>query len=369
MKVPFFEYSRLFQDDRDAILRVIEDVGNRGAYILQKDVLDFEKSLSTYVNSGYAIGVANATDALEIAWTAIGLKAGDEVIVSSHTMLATASAIVVAGGIPVPVDIGDDNLIDPDAIAAAITHRTVGISPTQLNGRTCNMDEIMKISQKYKLAVVEDAAQGLGSMFKGKKAGSFGDAAAFSFYPAKILGSMGDAGAITTSNLELFEAMYQLHDHGRDTAGEVRSWGRNSRLDNLQSALLNLRFKNYQGTIDRRRHIAWMYNENLKDTPELCLPEPPIADSEHYDTFQNYEITAPNRDALQIFLKSEGIGTLVQWSGKGIHQWEHMNFQGSLPKTEHFFKHSIMLPINLFISDDDVLYVCEKIKKFYKEQK
>jgi len=231
------------------------------------------------------------------------------------------------------------------------------------------MDKIMKIAQKYKLAVVEDAAQGLGSMFKGKRAGSFGEAAAFSFYPAKILGSMGDAGAITTSDSKLFERMYQLHDHGRDKAGEVRSWGRNSRLDNLQAALLNLRFINYQDTIDRRRHIASIYDENLKDIPELSLPEPPSLNSDHYDTFQNYEILASNRDELRNFLKSEGIGTLIQWNGRGIHQWKHLNFQCSLPKTDYFFKHSIMLPVNLFISDDNVLYVCEKVKEFYEKQK
>lgn len=365
MKVPFFEYSRLFLDDRELLLDVIEDVGNRGAYILQKDVADFEKSLASYVGASHGIGVANATDALEIAWMAIGLQPGDEVIISSHTMLATASAIVVAGGTPVPVDIGPDNLIDPGAIQNAITNRTVGISPTQLNGRTCDMDAIMKIASTHKLAVVEDAAQGLGSMFNGKRAGSFGDAAAFSFYPAKILGSLGDGGGVTTSNSELFEKMYQLHDHGRDTQGEIRSWGRNSRLDNLQAAILNARFSSYDSTLKRRRFLANLYQQKLGHLEQLKLPEPPSENGLHFDTFQNYEITAERRDDLQLFLKSQGIGTLIQWGGKGIHQWDHVMHFKVLPETDKFFKNCLMLPLNLFISNDDVEFVCDMICQFY----
>jgi dTDP-4-amino-4,6-dideoxygalactose transaminase len=334
---------------------------------LQKDVLEFEESLSSYVGSDKAIGVANATDGLEIAWTAIGLNRGDEVIMSSHTMLATASAVVMAGGVPVPVDIGYDNLIDPEAIEAAITPRTVGISPTHLNGRTCAMDKIMKIAETNNLVVVEDAAQGLGSKFGGQMAGSFGSAASFSFYPAKILGSMGDGGAITTSSGELYEKMYQLHDHGRDTNGEINSWGRNSRLDNLQAAILNLRFNSYDATIGRRREIANHYQSLLGEIENLKLPEAPSLGSSNFDTYQNYEIEALNRDELVEYLKNNGVGTLIQWGGMAIHQWPHVNFSGSLPKTEDFFKKCVMLPMNLFISDSDVEYVCELILGFYKK--
>jgi dTDP-4-amino-4,6-dideoxygalactose transaminase len=365
LNIPFFEYPRLFKDEQKLIMDVIHDIGVRGAYILQNDLSDFEKTLSEYLGTKNAIGVANATDGLEIAWTAIGLKPGDEVIISAHTMLATASSIVVSGGVPVPVDIGTDNLIDPSAVEAAITSRTVGISPTQLNGRTCDMDSIMKIASKYKLSVVEDAAQGLGSSFKGKRAGSFGDVAAFSFYPAKILGCLGDGGAVTTSNHQLFEKMFQLHDHGRDAQGITRSWGRNSRLDNLQAAILNYRFTSFDSTIQRRRTIAQIYHENLSMIRELKLPHPPNNSGYHYDTFQNYEIEAENRNNLQVFLKDQGVGTLVQWGGKAIHQWDHVESSESLPRVETFFNKCLMLPINLFISDEDVVYICEKIHEFY----
>lgn len=368
MKVPFFEYPRLFKDNREDFLKIIEDVGNRGAYILQKDVSEFEDSLSSYVGTNYAIGVGNATDALEIAWNAIGLSPGDEVIISSHTMLATASAIVTAGGVPVPVDIGPDNLIDPTAIASAITSRTVGISPTQLNGRTCRMDEITRLADKHKLAIVEDAAQGLGSKFGGKMAGSFGTAAAFSFYPAKILGSMGDGGAITTNNASLFEKMFEMHDHGRNIQGEITSWGRNSRLDNLQAAILNFQFKSYEETIARRRELAMIYHQNLFELESLKLPEPPSINGQNYDTFQNYEIEALDRDDLVIHLRESGVGTLIQWGGKGIHQWVNLGFKQKLPNTEQFFEKCLMLPMNLFITNEDVFYVCERIHEFYSKR-
>jgi dTDP-4-amino-4,6-dideoxygalactose transaminase len=365
VKVPFFEYPRLFKDSREDLLRVIEDVGNRGAYILQKDVSEFEETLANYTGTKYAIGVGNATDALEIAWSSIGLNRGDEVIISSHTMLATASAVVMAGGVPVPVDIGSDNLIDPGAIESAITNRTVGISPTQLNGRTCQMDEISKIADKHKLAIVEDAAQGLGSKFKGKMAGSFGSAAAFSFYPAKILGSLGDGGAITSNDPDLFERMYQIHDHGRDPKGEIKSWGRNSRLDNLQAAILNFHFTSYEKTITRRRELAMIYHQNLSTLEFLKLPAPPSIEGPNFDTYQNYEIEAENRDGLVSFLKESGIGTLVQWGGKGIHQWTNLGFNQKLPIAEKFFQKCLMLPMNIFLTNEEVLYVCEKVIEFY----
>ena len=168
-------------------------------------------------------------------------------------MLATASAIKVAGGIPIPVDIGPDNLIDPEAIIDAITPNTVGIMPTQLNGRVCDMDAIAAIADKYGLFIVEDAAQALGARYKGQHAGTFGLASDISFFPAKVLGCLGDAGAVLVNDKNLFHQVYQLHDHGRDVDGEVRRWGRNSRLDNIQAAILSHKLTRYEKVINRRR--------------------------------------------------------------------------------------------------------------------
>lgn len=365
-KIPFFEYPRLFTDDEENLIRIFKDVGRRGAFIMQSDVREFEESLASFVGSPYAIGVANATDGLEIAWMAVNLRPGDEVICSAHTMLATASSIRMAGGIPVPVEIGSDGLIDPDAVEASLTSRTVGIMPTQLNGRTCNMDKIMKIARKHHLYVVEDAAQALGSSFKGQHAGTFGDAAAISFFPAKVLGCLGDAGAVITGTQDIYDRCYQLHDHGRDPDGEVRSWGRNSRLDNLQAAFLNDRLKKYASVIIRRREIASIYQEQLKSLEELTLPPAPDSDDDHFDVYQNYEIQSERRDELKNHLAQCGIGTLVQWGGKALHQFEALGMFKNLPKTSKFFDMCLMLPMNMFISDADVLYICDSIRKFYR---
>lgn len=365
-KVPFFNYPRAYMDDREDLLKIIDDVGSRGAFIMQKDLRAFENHLAEYTGAKFAVGVGNATDGLEFAWMALGLRPGDEVICSSHTMLATASAIKTAGGQPVPVEIGADGLIDPDAIEAAITPRTVGLMPTQLNGRTCDMDRIMAIARKHGFFVVEDAAQALGSRYKGRHAGTFGDAAAISFFPAKVLGSLGDGGAVITNNEAVFDSVYQLHDHGRDVDGEVRSWGRNSRLDNLQAAILDYRLKSYGDVIARRRQIAAIYQDSLGGLEQLQLPPAPDANPDHFDIYQNYELQADQRDQLKDYLNTQGIGTLIQWGGKGVHQWERLGFKMRLPKVERFFQRCIMLPMNYFLSDDDVYYVCEKVKAFYK---
>ena len=365
--IPFFEYPRLWCDNKNKFLSVIDNVSSSGGFILQQAVSDFEEELAYYTKSNYAVGVGNATDGMEIFLEAIGINSGDEIIISSHTMLATASAIKMAGGIPVPVDIGEDNLISIEAIEDGITNNTVGIMPTQLNGRICDMDSILDISNKNGLFVVEDAAQGLGAKYKGKHAGTFGLASAISFFPAKVLGCFGDAGAILVNDKSLYHEIFQLHDHGRDIDGEVKRWGRNSRLDNVQAAILSYKLKAYDEVIFRRREVARIYHERLSLLCELQLPPPPNNKSENFDVYQNYELTADNRDELKKFLSKKNIGTLIQWGGKGVHQFKQLGFNQRLPKTEKFFERCIMLPMNIFISDADINYICDSITEFYRK--
>lgn len=364
--VPFFEYPRLWTDDRENLLSIIDTVSSTGGFILQQAVANFESELAAYARVNYSVGVGNATDGMEIFLEAIGLEPGDEIIISSHTMLATASAIKVAGGTPVPVDIGADNLICTSAIEEAITTRTVGIMPTQLNGRTCDMDEILRIAHKHGLFVVEDAAQALGSSYKGKHAGTFGLASDISFFPAKVLGCLGDAGAVLVNDRSLYHNIYQLHDHGRDVDGEVKRWGRNSRLDNIQAAILSYKLRSYDTVISRRREIASMYQDRLQHLHELKLPPAPDADSSHFDVYQNYELQGDNRDKLKSFLAQNQIGTLIQWGGRAIHQFKELGFDQVCPNTDSFFEHCIMLPMNVFISDEDVHYICDKVVEFYR---
>ena len=363
--VPFFNYQQAFTMHEEEYVRIFRGVMRRGAFIMQQDLQEFEASVAAYLGVGHGIGVGNATDALEILMAAKGIGPGDEVIFPSHTMVASPGSVVAIGATPVPVDCGPDHLMDPAAIEPAITARTKAILPVHLNGRTCDMDRIQAISNKHGLMIVEDSAQGLGSRYKGRFAGTFGVGGVFSFYPAKILGCMGDGGMIVTDDADLAKLCFSLRDHGRGETTDAERWGRNSRLDNLQAAFLAWQFGHYQSIVDRRRTLASLYQERLGDLAEVTLPPAPDSDPDHYDTFQNYEIEAEQRDDLREFLRAEGVGTLIQWGGKAVHQFTSLGFQVSLPNTERLFERCLMLPMNITLSDDDVDYVADRVRRFY----
>jgi dTDP-4-amino-4,6-dideoxygalactose transaminase len=217
--VPFFNYPDVFGRYAEEYLEIMKNVGCRGAYILQEDLARFERNLAAFPGARHTLGVGNATDGLHFALRAAGLCPGDEVILSSHTMVATAAAVHFAGGVPIPVECGADHLIDPDAVASAVSPRTRFIMPTHLNGRTCHMDRLQAIADRHGLLIVEDAAQALGSRFQGRAAGTFGIAAVISFYPAKVLGCFGDGGAVITNNDQVREKVSQLSYHGRAASG------------------------------------------------------------------------------------------------------------------------------------------------------
>lgn len=366
-KVPFFNYQAVFKEDEEKFVEIFRDVGSRGAYILQKDVSDFEKNLAEYLNVKHAIGVANGTDGLILALKSAGLHPGDEVVMPSHTYVATAASVHLLGGKPVLVECGPDHLVDPEAMKKAVTKKTKFLMPVQLNGRTCKMDQIQKIATDNGLMIIEDAAQGLGSKYKNKCAGTFGLAAMFSFYPAKVLGCFGDGGVVVTNDDGMNEELRLLRDHGRNEAGKVVAWGYNSRLDNLHAAFLNYKLKSYSYVVKRRREIAAMYEETLKSISQLQLPPAPTDKDDHFDIYQNYEIEADNRDKLKAFLAERGVGTIVQWAGTAVHQFVELGFKQSLPITEKMIASSLMLPMNMSLSDDDVVYVCEQVKAFYRQ--
>ena len=363
--IPFFNYRGAFTQREDEFVAIFRDVVRRGAFIQQQDLASFEAHLKDYLGVKHAIGVGNATDGLVMAWRAAGLAPGDEVIFPSHTMVASPASVAHAGGVPVPVDCGDDHLIDPEAIEAAITPRTRAIMPVQLNGRTADMDRIRGIADRHGLFILEDSAQALGSKYKGKHAGTFGRAGVFSFYPAKILGCLGDGGVVVTNEDAVAEKVLLLRDHGRNADGEVIAWGFNSRLDNLQAAFLDVQFRDYDDVVAHRRSLAARYQKNLGDLRQLRLPPAPGSDPDHFDVFQNYEIEAEDRDALREQLAARGVGTLVQWGGKAVHQFAGLGFSASLPRTERLFRHCLMLPINPMVSQEDVDYVSECIRAFY----
>jgi dTDP-4-amino-4,6-dideoxygalactose transaminase len=365
-KIPFFDYPGLFKQREQELMGVIQDVCARGAYILQKDLRDFEENLKEFLGVKHVFGVADGTNALIIGLKAIDLKPGDEVIIPSHTYIASAASVHLLGGVPVLAEIGPDHMLDPKAITSLITSKTKAIMPVQVNGRTCNMDAIQAIADEYGLKIVEDAAQGLGSKFKGKCAGTFGAFGTFSFYPAKVLGCFGDGGAIVTNDDEVADYIYCFRDHGRDKEGNVIMWGTNSRLDNLQAAILNHKLKTYHLDIERRRDIAARYHEGLKHLPDLILPPAPGEDPHHFDVYQNYELEAGQRNALRKHLDQAGIHTIIQWAGTPVHQFKELGFTQSLPITEKFFERCFMLPMNTVLNDADVDYIIHSINRFYK---
>ena len=364
--VPFFNYPFLFKSREEDFVRIFKEVGYRGAYILQKDLKEFEESLANFAGTKYAIGLANGTDAIWLALMAAGIGKGDEVIFASHTYIATAASIHFVGAIPIPADCKSDHMIDPESIKKLITPKTKAILPTQLNGRCCDMEAIMAIAKEHNLVVLEDAAQGLGAKHKGKGVGSFDKGGTISFYPAKNLGSFGDAGGFVTNDQEMYEKVMLLRDHGRNDDGVFVMWGFNSRLDNLQAAFLNYKIGYYSEEIERRREIAQLYQNKLGGLKQLHLPPAPNENPDYFDVYQNYEIEAERRDELKVFLKENGVGTLIQWGGQPVHSITSLGFSGTgLPYTEEMFKKCLMVPMNTALTNEDVEYVCDQIIKFY----
>jgi len=369
MKINFFEYKKLYFEHKRDYLRIFNDVCSRGAFILQKDLENFESSLSSFLNIKYAIGTNDGTNALILGLLANDILPGDEVILPSHTYIATAAAVKLVGAKPVFADINlFDNLISADSIQKKITQKTKAIMPVHVNGRICNMKKIKKIAQINKLKIIEDGAQSIGARLGKYYTGHYGECATISFYPAKVLGCFGDGGAIVTNNKSIFTKLYQLRDHGRDKNGNIILWGTNARLDNMQAAFLNFKIKKLKNDINKRRKIASIYNNELSSISKLNLIPGPSSTSPNYDVYQNYEISAENRNKLRKFLEKNGIITLVQWNGKAVHQIKTLNLEADVPNTVHFFKKCIMLPIHTYLKEKEVVYICKKIKNFYENE-
>ena len=366
MEIPFFRYPHVFTQHRDELLNAVHDVLERGSFILQEDLDNFEQEVADFVGSNHAIGVADGTESMILALLAAGIGRGDEVIFCSHTYIATADAIHFVGATPVPCDMGFDCLMDPKDVQKRITSKTRAIMPTQLNGRVCNMTHLQQIADEHDLLIIEDAAQALGAKFDGKCAGTFGFAGSISLYPAKVLGCFGDGGLLFTQDDETATVLRQLRDHGRNEEGVVVRWGLNSRLDNLQAAVLRVKLRHFSKDIQRRREIATLYSTGLGDLEEIQLPPPPGSESDHFDIFQNYEMQADSRDELQPFLQNRGIGTIVQWAGKAVHQFPELELgANNIPNVEAFFKRCLLLPMNTSLTNEEVEYMCEHIRSFY----
>lgn len=362
-KVPFVDFPTHYQRLESEIMPVVREVFSGGDYILRGQLEQFESEVASFTGADYAVGVNSGTDALYLSLLAAGIGRGDEVITVAHTFVATVAVIVQCGATPVLVDVADDFNMDMEQVESAISPRTRAIIPVYLNGRLCNMEKLMQIAARHNLIVIEDAAQALGASFDGREAGSFGLTGCFSFYPAKILGGAGDGGMVTTSDEEIAQKIRLLRDHGQQrSTGEILYYGVNSRLDNLQAAILSVKLKHLPQWIERRRELARRYHQGLSGLPELRLPPLPDDNGRYFDVCQNYVLRTTRRDDLVAYLKDCGIEVLVSWP-KPMHHHQALGLEHfQLPNTERISAEVVSLPLNTEMSNQQQDWVIDSVR-------
>ncbi len=369
IRIPFHDLKRQNEEIEQEIQACIAGVLQKGVFILGEEVDRFENEWAEFCGVSAAAGLSNGTDALELALTASGaVRKGkqDEVITSPLTAGYTALAIVNAGGIPVFADIDPQTFtLHPNALEKAITPRTRAVMPVHLYGRMCDMPAICEIASQYNLMVIEDAAQAHGAILGGKRAGSFGDAAAFSFYPTKNLGGLGDGGAVVSNNPELIDSVKILRQGGHAAAMQSDKAGLNSRLDEIQAAILRVKLRRLDEWNERRRQFATLYNQLLSDASLKTFSVPDNLDSH---VFHLYVVQQEKREILRRFLLSRGIETLIHYPFL-LHRQTlfRRTEQPSLPVAESVGNEIFSLPLYAQISREEIQETAQTILEFEKK--
>jgi dTDP-4-amino-4,6-dideoxygalactose transaminase len=361
MNVPLIELTTQHQHLRGEINAAIQGVLDRGDFILGQDVSKLEEEFAAYCGTKYAIGVDSGLSALELSLRAFDIGPGHEVIVPAHTFTATAAAISFTGATPVFVDVDPETWnIDPEKIEAAITSRTKAILPVHLYGLPADMNMILGIAEKYKLIVVEDACQAHGAKYKSHRTGSFGNAAAFSFYPTKNLGACGDAGMVTTNDAKAAETIRALRNCGQRTKNVHEIMPFNHRIDSIQAAILRVKLKYLDEWIASRRRLAQLYNKLLAGTNVVTPVELPG----YQHVYHLYVIRSKNRDALQAYLKERGIGTAIHYPTP-VHlqpfYTKGADKRGQLPIAENICNEILSLPMYPELTEQQVEFVASEV--------
>jgi dTDP-4-amino-4,6-dideoxygalactose transaminase len=353
LNAPFLEEFKL----------VFDEVLKSGWFILGKQVDAFEKEFAAYCNCAHGIGVASGLDALVLSLRVCDLPPGSEVIVPSNTYIATILAILQAGLRPVLAEPDIDSYnIDPKKIEEKISKNTSAILVVHLYGKCCDMDAITGIARQHNLYVIEDCAQSHGAKYKERPAGSFGDLAAWSFYPTKNLGALGDAGAITTSVPGYAERLKMLRNYGSKIKYYNEEAGFNSRLDEVQAAFLSVKLRHIDEINAHKRYLAGIYLQNLSE--EVIRPS---VSKDHYDVYHIFNIRTAKRDLLRQYLLENGIKTEIHYPVPP-HKQKAMQgiLDGTFPVSEEIHNTTLSLPISFFHTSEDVLRVCDTINQFYK---
>lgn len=361
--VTFLDLKQINIRHEKEIMERIQKFLHSGWYMLGEEVEKFEEEFSSFCNTEYCLGVANGLDALTLILRGYGIGEGDEVIVPSNTYIASILSISANGATPILVepDINTYN-IDPGLIESHITSKTKAIMVVHLYGQSCNMEPIQKLARKHNLKIVEDCAQAHGAIYDGRRVGNLGDAAAFSFYPGKNLGALGDAGAITTNDKELYTRIKAIRNYGSHTKYENIYKGVNSRLDEIQAAILRLKLKYLEEDNVLRGNIARYYLENINNS-KVVLPIVQNGRSSH--VWHLFVVRVSEREIFQKYLKEKGVQTLIHYpipphKQKAYREWEGKSF----PISEQIHREIISLPISPVMSMEDAAYVAEVVNAF-----
>ncbi len=365
-KIPYLDLTKEFSELESEWFELIRETGARGSFILGPNVKAFEKEVANYVGSKYAVSVANGTDALMLSLRGLGIGPGDEVITTPYTFFATSESIDMVGATPVFADILPDSfVIDPESVRQKITKKTKAIMPVHLFGYPANMEELKKIADEHNLKIIEDCAQAFGASNSKHRVGSQGDTGCFSFYPTKVLGCYGDGGIITTSDKELVDHLHKLRNHGAVKPFVHDEIGTNSRLDEVQAALLRIKLKRINQAINHRSQVAVNYSEQLQDV----LTAVPMAPENGIHAYNLYTVRAKNRDALRQHLTDSNVGTSLCYP-QPLHLqpvYSELGYQaGDLPVAEAACENALSLPVYPDMPKQHVDHACKLIKDFYK---
>lgn len=366
MTVSFLDLGWTYRELKDELDDAYQRVMSSGWYLLGQELDAFESEYASYCNSNYCVGLSNGLDALHLSLLAAGVGPGDEVIVPSHTYIATWLAVTHSGATPVPVEPNAISMnIEPSSIEPLITERTRAIIPVHLYGQPADMDPIMALAGKHDLLVLEDAAQAQGALYRGRRVGSLGHIAAHSFYPGKNLGAFADAGAITTNDSYLAEKVRVLRNYGSRVKYHHNVVGYNCRMDELQAAFLRVKLRYLEDWNQRRRTLADVYLQKLQ-TVEAEVPtfRLPVVPNWAHVVWHLFVIRHPGRSALQTALMEAGVSTLIHYP-IAVHQSEAFREYATreLPLASQFANEVLSLPIGPHLSVDNVRVVCETVKK------
>ncbi|MDD5627247.1 MAG: DegT/DnrJ/EryC1/StrS family aminotransferase [Patescibacteria group bacterium] len=366
-QIDFVNLKRQYQAIRSEIDHAIREVLNTASFIGGEKIQTFEKEFAKYCGAKYCVTVNSGTDALKFICQALNIQEGDEVLVPVNTFIATALAVSMTGAKPVFVDCDEDSYnIDTNSIEPKITSKTKAIIAVHLYGQPAEMDEILKVARKYKLPVIEDACQAHGAIYKNKKVGNFGIAAAFSFYPGKNLGAYGDGGAVVTNNLKMAEKIKRLREYGQKEKYVHWEKGTNSRLDALQAAILAVKLKYLDEWNKKRREAAAYYIEQLKDLP-IKLP---MIEKNHKHVFHLFVIETDLRNEMMEFLQERGVFCGIHYP-LPIHlqkAYKELGYKkGDFPIAEKLSKRILSLPMYAELKKQEIDYLKVELKKFFSK--